>query len=265
VRALVLPGHGTVPGELQYATFEHWQTMLNYGIESLQKEASEIHLCGYSLGATLACLASMRYPIKTLTLLSPAFGITKSAFLLGPLAKLPVASAQWVCRLKENDLATYRSIPTFGAWQVLRALRCLNAQLTNIQLPCFIVVSQEDTTIRPKPVLRYFKYNHNPRSYLRIYSKTKPKSPRPTPRIEIIHSSLLDPQVLDISHISIPVSPADPYYGRQGKQKGTLPEKALFGENSKYNLRQQHFYRLSYNPDFEEMTNKLREFYSERL
>lgn len=265
VRAIVLPGHGTVPGELQYATFEHWQQIVNYGIESLKPEASEIHLGGYSLGATLACLASMRHTIKSLTLLSPALGISRSAFLLPIVSKLPLKQTQWLCRLKENDLATYRSIPIFGAWQVLRAIRALHTALYNIQLPCFVVISKEDTTVRAKPVIQYFKYNHNPLSYLRIYSKTKPQYPRPTPRVDVIHSSLLDPQVLDIAHIAIPVAPNDPYYGKQGLQKGVLPEKALFGENSKHNLRQQYFYRLSYNPDFDGMTKKLGEFYKSSL
>ncbi len=258
VRSILLPGHGTVAGELKNVTVEQWQQAVDYGIYSLQTEAEEIHLCGYSLGATLACLATREHNIKSLTLLSPAFGITKSAALLAFTTKLHFEAAQWICKLKEDDLATYHSIAANGAWQVLRAIRLLRPHLNDIQLPCFIAASFEDSTVKVKPILRFLQSNTNPNTYLRIYCKTQHRFK--DPRIETIHSSTLEPHVLDMSHIAVPVAPEDVYYGKNGAQKGILPEKYVFGEKSKYNLRQPNFYRLSYNPNFMGMAQKLRAF-----
>jgi esterase/lipase len=258
VRSILLPGHGTVPGELKNVDLEYWQQAVEYGIESLKRETKEIHLCGYSLGATLACLSTQRHTITSLTLLSPAFGITRSAYLLPFTSKVNLEMMQWVCKLQEDDLATYRSISAHGAWQVLRAIRLLTPHLLQIQLPCFVAASCEDSTVKIKPILRFFKNNKNTRSHLRLYCKIQ-KKPTDT-RMESVHSSLLEKYVLDISHIAIPVAPEDAYYGRNGKQKGTLPEKYVLGEKNKYNLRQPNFYRLSYNPDFAAMAEKLKAF-----
>lgn len=265
VRSILLPGHGTIPGDLCTATLEQWQATVDYGIRSLQKEAKEIHLCGYSLGATLACLAAYRHPIKSLTLLSPAFGITPWVKVLAPLVQLHKTRlfplGRWVSTTTENDDATYHSVATRGAHEVARAIQLLQQQLRQQPqtLPCFIVASVDDATVRIKPILRYFSQNANPESWMRLYARDiKGYQGK---KMEVIPSLLIDTHVVDISHIAIPVSPIDPYYGAHGHYLKDWPKDVWMGELTRRNVhKHQPFRRLTYNPDFRGMTERLQQF-----
>ncbi|MDF2530131.1 MAG: hypothetical protein K0Q57_1011, partial [Gammaproteobacteria bacterium] len=119
VRAILLPGHGSSPGELLNSKLEHWQQAVNYGIESLLTEAEEVHLCGFSLGGTLADLASYRYHIKSLIKLAPAYGISRLSALLPSLTSIQLSRLlpflQWNIVSLENNLAAYCAFPLYGA------------------------------------------------------------------------------------------------------------------------------------------------------
>ena len=80
VRAVLLPGHGTRPGDLLAVGYREWIDAVAYGIDGLsEKLLGELTLVGFSLGATLAVHQALRRPapdgvrIKALVMLSPAF------------------------------------------------------------------------------------------------------------------------------------------------------------------------------------------------
>ena len=94
VRAILLPGHGSRPGDLLTATASQWQAAVTAGIQSLSMQCQQIHIAGFSLGALLACLACEHHDIRSLCLLAPAFEISRLADflpLLQALSQIPRA------------------------------------------------------------------------------------------------------------------------------------------------------------------------------
>ena len=61
-RAIVLPGHSTVPGALLHTDYHEWLQALRYGIASFTQtqEVERIFLIGFSTGASLALLHTLQ-------------------------------------------------------------------------------------------------------------------------------------------------------------------------------------------------------------
>src|SRR3990167_2196507 len=60
VRSLLLPGHGTVPGDLLQITYEDWLAWGRFGLQTLQQEVEELYVVGFSMGAALASYLVLR-------------------------------------------------------------------------------------------------------------------------------------------------------------------------------------------------------------
>jgi len=51
VMAVLLPGHGTQPGDLLDVRWQEWAKAVDYGADRLAAEADELYLAGFSAGA----------------------------------------------------------------------------------------------------------------------------------------------------------------------------------------------------------------------
>src|SRR5262249_50854380 len=75
-RAILLPGHGIVPGNLLNVDYKDWIQTVNYGIATLEKDVEHIFLVGFSTGASLSLYHALQNPkIAGLLLASPAIKI----------------------------------------------------------------------------------------------------------------------------------------------------------------------------------------------
>ena len=54
VRAILLPGHGTVPGDLLGVGYPAWTEATRLGVASFAGQAERLYLVGFGAGATLA-------------------------------------------------------------------------------------------------------------------------------------------------------------------------------------------------------------------
>ncbi len=98
VLALRMPGHGTIPGQLNYVTCQDWLTATKMAARHVWKQLGKdqpFFLCGYSNGATISLSytfdaindSTLPVPDK-LFLFSPAIGVTKFAALSNWLRRL---------------------------------------------------------------------------------------------------------------------------------------------------------------------------------
>ena len=79
VMAVLLPGHGTQPGDLLEVTWQEWAKAVAYGAYKLAEEVDEVYLAGYSIGGALSVYQSLRDDrVRGLFLFSPAIKITPS-------------------------------------------------------------------------------------------------------------------------------------------------------------------------------------------
>ena len=121
VRSLLLPGHGTVPGDLLDVNLESWLQASEFAVKQFESEVENLYLLGFSTGASLALYhAYQGANIKGLILFAPAL---KFVNRLAALTRwLP---GNWLRLAPETDFAKYQSIPNNAVYQVYRLSRKL--------------------------------------------------------------------------------------------------------------------------------------------
>jgi len=147
VVALRLPGHGTTPGALTRASWRDWDAAVTLAARhaaSLAGSGKPFYIAGYSTGAPLALLYSLRaiddpsLPMPSrLFLFSPAIGVSGFAVMTqaaGALAFVPgLQKASWLDVLPEYDPFKYNSFPVNAANQIWRLTRELESQMRAAQ------------------------------------------------------------------------------------------------------------------------------------
>ena len=127
VVGLRLPGHGTAPSALRYASWRDMAAATRLAMRHLDKILGDkpIHIAGYSNGAALAidhAIEAMSDPMLTrpasLILLSPSIGVSASAAAAAPIAMISKAPGfgrlAWTETTPEFDPYKYNSFPVNG-------------------------------------------------------------------------------------------------------------------------------------------------------
>lgn len=225
VRAVLLPGHGTRPGDLLAVSYREWIDAVAYGIEGLsEKLAGELTLVGFSLGATLAVHQALCRPapdgvrIKALVMLSPALRVRGWAARFGPWLKpLGYLSAKvtWPAIRPDDDTAKYESLPLNAVIQFNSLVAEIGDPETGVPLttPIFMAATASDATIDTAVAKRFFLTRAGgPRRML--WYAVEPGPAQPESDIEERASRYPDRRILDFSHVCLPVDPrANPHYG----------------------------------------------------
>lgn len=277
-RAILLPGHGTTSSDLLNASQLDWIKTVEYGIASLQQDVDHVILIGYSTGATLSLYhALQRADVAGMVLLAPALKINAPINMLiqaKKLMKLLNKKIAWVNHFEEHNIAKYQSVAlraVIELGKLMRQVRILSRHQT-ISCPSLMIISREDETISSKAAIKYFKSTCNNASELLLYS-SKPEN-SDDHRIQIRHSPLNQQHIKHLSHLALPHSPQNSYYGLLGDYRlASSPERqnAIYGAYNflemklinillKLGVIKNHRYTLSYNPDFDYMMQRIRKF-----
>jgi esterase/lipase len=118
-RAILLPGHGTKPGDLTEVTVEEWLKATEYAIKSMQAEVDQLFIGGYSLGGALAVHYALQNQkdLSGLFLFNPSLKVgTRLAWLAGPLTPFKT----WLVVHQDQDFARYDSFTTNSGKQIDR-------------------------------------------------------------------------------------------------------------------------------------------------
>ena len=288
VRALLLPGHGTRPGDLLHISRADWVAATQFGIETLQEDAENVYVVGFSTGGAASIHYGLTHAetsrIKALILFSPAVAIKNPKVALSNWHKA-YTWIPWFVRMKWNDLAEdrdlvkYESFPKNAADQIYLLTRdneALLAQGATLPFPLFVAASEEDATVRTEATLDFFTQHTNPNSRLILYATASDASlalPADTRIRRLVYAT--DPQIKSFAHTAIPVAPANPHYGKVQDGKAVYVnclhygaskyeakwsdcmagEGVVYGETSlkdAFVLR-----RLTYNPEFAAMMDSL--------
>jgi esterase/lipase len=278
VRAILLPGHGTIPGALLSIDYLQWVDTLRYAIETLANEVEHIFLVGYSTGGALALYHKTHSAnIAGIIALAPALKINCP---LDFLARWPTILSKrcprlaWFHRDKSEtlDYAKYRSTPFNAVHQVYQLAKKIE-QSQAPHCPLFFVLPANDVTVMSKTSIRYFKEHNNPKNRMILYDKHN-TNPYNDNRIIVRSSQYPEMHISDFSHLSIPFQSQNPHYGIHGdyaEASRSEIKNRLYGEffpteimlhNILYQLklaRYQHN-RLTYNPDFTFMSHQIKDF-----
>jgi esterase/lipase len=283
VMAILLPGHGTQPGDLLDATWREWAKAVTYGADRLAQEADEIYLAGFSAGGALSVYQSLHDDrVRGLFLFSPAFEITPRAAWanLHRLYSWLIPSAKWVNISPDKDIYKYESFPKHAAAQMYALTKELNRLLQKHEtgIPVFTAASQDDTTANTPATIEFMAHARHPSSRLVLYSNDTGKSPPgiPAEKLELVNSALPEQKILSSAHTSIVLPSDDPHYGAAGDYSNCThyypddmekydacnnrPGEVLQGETTEANLKAGTLRRLMYNPNFAALKVSMKRF-----
>ena len=283
VIAVLLPGHGTQPGDLLEVTWQEWAKTVAYGAYKLADEGDELYLAGYSTGATLSVYHSLRdYRVRGLFLFSPALRITRKAVLanLHKLYSWLIPSAKWVDIKPDLDIYKYESFTKNAAAQMYSLTRALDAQLRQyeIDIPVFIAASTDDMTVKTSVIEEFIARARHPSNKLVLYT-TEPERfshDLPSEKLELVNSAVPGQKILGSAHTAIVMPPEDRHYGAAGEYSNCVhyypdemekyaaclrhPEQDYQGEITEKNLKAGILRRLTYNPNFAALKVSMRQF-----
>jgi esterase/lipase len=283
VMAILLPGHGTQPGDLLEVRWQEWAKSVAYGIDQLAEEVDEIHLAGFSAGGTLSIYQSLLDErVHGLFLFSPALKISSRA----AWAKLHKAyswliqSAKWVSIKPDRDFYKYESFPKNAAAQMHALIKAVNRLLRsqNLRIPVFAAASVDDSTADCSATLSFMRSLAHPSRKLVLYTteanNTIPDISREN--LEQVCSVVPEHKIVNFAHTSIVLPAEDPHYGAGGKFSNCMhyypaemekysfcinqPDQIWQGEITGTNLATRTLRRLMYNPHFAALECSLKSF-----
>ena len=283
VLALLLPGHGTRPGDLTEVTWQEWVKAQAFGVRTLAQEADEIYLLGLSTGGALSLYQGLREPkVRALFLFAPAIRISKLAFLAGWLHALGemFPRAKWLELMPDEDATKYESFAANAAYQ----LHLLTLELAkerkrqkNAMPPVFVVASEDDASVNTAATLDFFRDAARSSSTLMYYS-TRKRVVLPdiaADKVILQYSVVPEQHIISSAHTALVLPPQDQHYGSSGDYAMCLHyfpdqmdhyrqcknrQEDHLGEVTSDNLKRGVLRRLTYNFAYESMTAHLKEF-----
>ena len=144
VRSVLLPGHGTRPGDLLDVDYKEWIKAIDFATRSFNGKAKNLFLGGFSIGGALAFhhalslyklnhttpdqqnLKHASNPIKGLFLFSPALKLKNDLAFLAGFVDL---FSDWMSAVDDRDYAAYESFPYNAATQSYDLISEIDEQL----------------------------------------------------------------------------------------------------------------------------------------
>ncbi len=171
-----LPGHGTTPSALRYATWQDWMAVLKMSVRHVRDVVGDdrpFYLGGYSNGGALAVKYTLESFVDSglarpdrLFLFSPAIGITRFAALASwhkLLSRIPYfRKFEWTSIQPEYDPFKYNSFPKMAGHQTFTLARTIQKQIDGLagQLtawpPTLTFQSLVDSTVLTRSVVEQF-------------------------------------------------------------------------------------------------------------
>jgi esterase/lipase len=291
VRAILLPGHGTVPGDLLDLGAEEWLEATRLGAMSLAGVADEVVLLGFSEGGTLALDYALAEDeegaapaLGGLVLLAPALappggiaGFARRYFSLGRAS----STHSFAQLLPDDEPVRYGSIARNAELQAIALIDRLDQQDQLLELPVFMALTAADAETDPVAARRWFcRHLVGPRRL--VWYAEGEQAPGEDCRFVETRAGAAPPAVLDLAHRALPIAPDDPHYGSAGDQldcghyyyetdtpnwllcldPGKTPANSQirYGEITQSNLSEHVMRRLTYNPDFDGLAGEILDF-----
>lgn len=227
VRSVLLPGHGTVPGDSLDVHRDEWRQITRYGVDSFRGRVNELYLVGYSAGATLAVEYADQHRddelLAGLVLLSPAMALPDATVRLAPYVRW---FRNWLGVEQERDAAKYETLAINAGAEFYLLVRDLDwPAMQSLQLPVFMALSGADTTVDVNAAAEFFcaKTDAERRQLLWFSSINDSHQPLAScSGISVLPAVDADQRLVSISHVGVTMPAADPHYGRDGGYRQCL-------------------------------------------
>jgi esterase/lipase len=241
VRSVLLPGHGTVPGDSLDVHRDEWREITRYGVNSFQGRVDKLYLVGYSAGASLAVEYADQHRDESLLagliLLSPAFGFPDASVALSPYLRW---FARWLGPQQEQDAAKYETLAINAGAEFYLLVQEMNLPaMPALNLPVFMVVSGADSTVDVAAAEQFFceKVTEGQRQlvwYSSINDGHLPVVGCSGTYVESVNDERY--RLVSLSHVGLTTPANDPHYGADAGYRQCLhysdnPEQMLACKN----------------------------------
>lgn len=277
VYGLLLPGHGSRPGDLLRSDWEDWVAAEKFAARELAREVDNLYLGGHGAGGTLAILeASNNAGVDGLVLFAPALDTHMSPWQTIPGAVLGwlIPGARWAEVLPTVSAYRFDSRPYRLIGQTNALIEAMAAALPTrpFEVPVFTVLSLEDETVNPRAILDYMAVRVHPLSHTLVYTRHQATA---LPAMTVVRTYFPDEGVLSLSHLGLMIPQHDPDFGWYGTGKSCghyfrgdratyascmAGDRAYLGEITEENLQEGVVERIGFNPFFYDMLEILDTF-----
>lgn len=291
IRALLLPGHGTVAGDSLTMRYQDWLAVTDYGVGSFDemKGITDLYIVGFSMGASLAIRefkeGGHTDKIKGLVLISAA---VKAKTPFAGLTSLVEHFKDWAGVSAERDAARYESFAMHAGAEFYKLTKDLMNGEYGVNIPALMAVSADDATVDASAARDFFCDSvHADRRALIWYNSRFPEKNIAPPCKDIAQTEIgsIDKEyqgtpyrLANFSHLSLPVSPSNPHYGVNGAYRNCKSYEAdpeafaqcqqgsaqtIFGENDladekpKKELGYDYWRRGTFNPDYHRLAQSI--------
>ena len=277
VLGVLMPGHGTRPGDILATTWEQWQQDVSFATEKLAEKTDRVFLSGHSAGGTMAVLEASRNPqVDALVLFAPAMAVDPAsayAIYVSTLGKLFPAAA-WFELEPEDAIYRYESFPYSAAaetWELINATQ-QSLQLNPLMIPVMTVASAQDTTVDVQATFDFMQAQEHPLSFTLLYAQYDLP---PYERTRVVNSNLPEEGIISMGHLGLMTPPTHPHYGMNGDyrycgqyygepndnfERCKAGERDFYGEATADNRAAGLIERIAFNPFYDELLEEIELF-----
>lgn len=272
VFGLLLPGHGSQPGELLRTRWQDWAQAESFAVRELAKEADYLYLAGHGAGGTLAVLeASRNAEVDGLVLFAPQLDAPPVSWMASAFGWL-LPAARWDEVVPAYTDYRYESRPWRLAAEVAGLVDASLAALAgrSVEVPVITVASAEDATVSTEAIVAYMAERVHPQSAMLVYGGNPPAEP--VPGRQVIPTSFPERGLLGLSHLGLMLPMEDPEFGwygrahdcghyyhadREAYARCMAGERTVMGELTPANLAEGLLERTEFNPFFYLMVREI--------
>jgi len=240
-RTVLLPGHGTRPGDLLTTRLNHWEKTISYLVDQAAAESDTVLLAGFSLGAVLTLVEAHRNDkVDGLIALSPAYFL--STYRLARWTPFIRPFKKWIDRGLPDDAMRYEAMPTRGVVETVKAMQKMHRVMKKnpkIKIPWLLAQSMDDAVTVPEQNKEFFlaHASHPASRSISFHSTPTPLSnpDRSGDTRSIFISGVSSSMRVDaLTHLAIHVAPGNHHYGITGRYRNcgtTAPRDQTLVEN----------------------------------
>lgn len=268
IRSMVLPDHGSRPGDMLYSDYRQWQATLRFGVKSLVADGwQRIVIIGHSLGGMLAYSGWVECP-EVVGLITIAGAIYMAREGLARQTGWLKYFRPWLNQTPEWNPACYQSLPLQPVYELTKLVRWLRKQIplqlkTRPHPRLYSLFSEYDyrvDSLKTLQALRQWWNNAQTPPHFQWYGNLPASFATDNlPPVEVIPCLYPERKLLSASHVMFPHHPNNPIYGREGLRK-TKSSHWLGEYNVGLEKHYQPFQRLTYNPFFDDMAATMARF-----
>ena len=175
VRAILLPGHGTVPGDLLNVGLPAWRDAVAKAVWSFRGEVDRLVIAGFDLGANLALDAALdlgmppEVELNGIVMIAPAFRYEPPDF--APAAVGPGGNLLWGDVFEKRDSLRYNSFAQPSVDAINRLGQELSSREAPLHVPLFMVLSAEDAVADASAARAWYCAQKVTPRHLLLYSR----------------------------------------------------------------------------------------------